>query len=85
VFRGIISAVKMRLHLGRFLGFLCLAAILLAALSPLTPVLLFAFLIPVWFFFATVISFPLGVAAEISAKPLFAFLPSFSPRPPPIR
>lgn len=85
MFRDIISGVKMRLHLRRFLGFLCLAAILLAALSPLTLARLFAFLIPVWFFFATVISFLLAVAAEICAKPLFAFLPSFSPRPPPIR
>ena len=74
----------MRLHLRRFLAFLCLLAILLAALSLLTPALLFAFLIPVWFFFATVISFRLTVAAEICAKPLFALLPSFSPRPPPL-
>jgi hypothetical protein len=85
VFRDIISGVKMRLQLRRFLAFLCLAAILLAALGPLTPALLFAFLIPVWFFFATVISFLLGVAAETCAEPLLAFLPSFSPRPPPIR
>jgi hypothetical protein len=85
LFRDIISDVKMRLRLQRFLAFLCLAAILLAALSPLTPALLFAFLIPAWFFFAAVISFLLAVAAEICATPLFAFLPSFSPRPPPIR
>jgi hypothetical protein len=58
---------------------------LLAALSPVTPALLFALLIPVWFFCATVISFLLAVAAVIRAKPLFALLPSFSPRPPPIR
>jgi Flp pilus assembly protein TadB len=83
LFRDIISGVKM--HLRRFLAFLCLAAIFFAALSPLTPALLFAFLIPVWFFFATVISFLLAVAAEICVKPLFAFLPGFSPRPPPIR
>jgi hypothetical protein len=42
----IISGVKMQLYLRQFLAFLCLAAILLAALSPLTPALLFAFLIP---------------------------------------
>ena len=72
-------------HPRRFLAFLCLAAILLAALSPVTPALLFAFLIPVWFFCATVISVLLAVAAVIRAKPLFALLPSFSPRPPPIR
>ena len=85
MFRDTISGVKMRLHPRRFLAFLCLAAILLAALSSVTPVLLFAFLIPVWFFCATVISFLLAVAAVIRPKPLFALLPSFSPRPPPIR
>ena len=85
MFRDTISGVKMRLHPRRFLAFLCLAAILLSALSSATPALLFAFLIPVWFFFATVISFLLAVAAEIYAKPLFVLLPSFSPRPPPIR
>jgi hypothetical protein len=85
VFRDTISGVKMRLQPRRFLAFLCLAAILLAALSPVTPALLFALLIPVWFFCATVISFLLAVAAVIRAKPLFALLPSFSPRPPPIR
>ena len=85
VFRDTISGVKMRLHPRRFLAFLCLAAILLAALSPVTPALLFALLIPVWFFCATVISFLLVVAAVIRAKPLFVLLPSFSPRPPPIR
>ena len=85
MFRDTISGVKMRLHLRRFLAFLCLAAILLAALSSVTPALLFAFLIPVWFFCATVISFLLAVAAVICPKPLFALLPNFSPRPPPIR
>jgi hypothetical protein len=85
VFRDTISDVKMRFQPRRFLAFLCLAAILLAALSPVTPALLFALLIPVWFFCATVISFLLAVAAEICAKPIFALLPSFSPRPPPIR
>ena len=85
MFRDTISGVKMRLHPRRFLAFLCLGAILLAALGPVTPALLFAFLIPVWFFCATVISFLLAVAAVIRAKPLFVLLPSFSPRPPPIR
>jgi hypothetical protein len=75
----------MRLYPRRFLAFLCLAAILVAALSSVTPALLFAFLIPIWFLCATVISFLLAVAAVIRAKPLFALLPSFSPRPPPIR
>jgi len=85
VLRDTISGVKMRLHPRRFLAFLCLAAILVAALSSVTPALLFAFLIPVWFFCATVISFLLAIAAVIRAKPLFVLLPSFSPRPPPIR
>ena len=85
MFRDTISGVKMRLHPRRFLAFLCLGAILLAALGPVTPALLFAFLIPVWFFCATVISFLLAIAAVIRAKPLFVLLPSFSPRPPPIR
>ena len=49
--------VKTRLNLRRWLGLVCLAAILLAALSLATAAVLFAFLIPIWFFFATVVNF----------------------------
>jgi uncharacterized membrane protein len=72
-------------RLRRFLALVCLAAILLAALSPITPGVLFAFQIPIWFFFAAVIGISAASVEEVSASPLFAFLPVFSPRPPPLR
>ena len=77
--------VKTNHHLRRFFALICLAAILLAALAPVTLGILFAFLIPFWFFFAAVVSFPVAIVDEDSGSPLFASLPIFSPRPPPIR
>ncbi|PYU28283.1 MAG: hypothetical protein DMG32_03150 [Acidobacteria bacterium] len=77
--------MKTRFHPRRFLPLVCLAAILLTALSAIAPSLLFAFLIPAWFFFAAVVSVSLASADEGCASPLFVFLPGFSPRPPPIR
>lgn len=70
--------------LRKFLALACVAALLLAALSPIPFGLLFAFLIPVWFFFADVASFPVTSADEASADPVFGFVAVFSPRPPPI-
>jgi uncharacterized membrane protein len=75
----------MSLHLRRFLALICVAAILLAALGSIALGVVFAFLIPVWFFFAPVVSFPAANAEEASANPVFGFVPVFSPRPPPIR
>jgi hypothetical protein len=77
--------VKTNHHLRRLLTLICLAAVLLAALAPVTLGILFAFLIPFWFFFAAVVSFPVAIVDEDSRSPLFASLPIFSPRPPPIR
>ena len=75
----------MTLHLRRFLAVVCLAGVLLAALSPIPLGLLFALLIPVWFFCAAVVSIPLLRIEEGSADPVFGLVPVFSPRPPPIR
>jgi hypothetical protein len=72
-------------YLRRFLLLLCLAAIFLSALSPITLGVPFVFLIPVWFFFAAVLSIPIASAQEVSASPLLGFVPIFSPRPPPLR
>jgi hypothetical protein len=85
LFRVIIMVVKMHLYLRRLLALISLAAILIAAVSPITLGIFLAFFIPVWFFFAAVVSVPIASADEGSTSPLFIFLPSFSPRPPPIR
>jgi len=76
--------VKTHQYVRRFLLLICLAAIFLTALSPITLGVLFAFLIPVWFFFAAVISVLVGKVEDDSARPLFGFIPVFSPRPPPL-
>jgi len=85
VFWGYHLPVKTRHPLRWFLALICLAAILFAALSPITLGVVFAFLIPVWFFFAAVVSFPIASVDENCVSPLFASLPVFSPRPPPVR
>ena len=61
--------VKTNHHLRRLLTLICLAAVLLAALAPVTLGILFAFLIPFWFFFAAVVSFPVAIVDEDSGSP----------------
>jgi hypothetical protein len=60
-----------------------LVAILLAALTPIVTGLLFAFLIPVLFFFATIEETPLTSLDQELPEPRFVVLSGFSPRPPP--
>jgi hypothetical protein len=77
--------MKAEIYMRRLLALVCLVAILLAVLGPITLVVLFAFLIPVWFFFADVVISPIASAQETCASPIFGFFSVFSPRPPPIR
>jgi hypothetical protein len=60
-----------------------LVAMLLAALTPIVTGLLFAFLIPVLFFFATIEKTPLTSLDQERPEPRFVVLSVFSPRPPP--
>lgn len=69
----------------RFLALVCMTAIFLAALSPISLGAIFAFLIPIWFLFAFVLSLTAASVDEESAETVFGFVPVFSPRPPPIR
>jgi hypothetical protein len=70
---------------GRALIFLCLAAILYAALTHAGTSLLIAVLVPIWFFLATVVSLPiLSIDEHYDTEPSPP-LPVFSPRPPPAR
>jgi hypothetical protein len=76
--------MKARFYTPRLLALICLAAILFAAVIEIVPGLLLVFLIPVWFFFAAVVSVPIASAHEGCASPVHTPLPIFSPRPPPI-
>jgi len=63
---------------------LCLSAIVLvAALAPVPFSLLFAILIPLWFFVAAIFLAPVCSPNEHLHVPRFPNLPVFSPRPPP--
>lgn len=78
-------SVMTKHYLRQLLALVWLAAILLAALCPITPGVLFAFLIPAWFFVAAVVAHAIATADEGSDAPLLVFLPVSSPRPPPVR
>jgi hypothetical protein len=81
--RGYHGIVKTLLHFRSFAILVCLSAFLLAALSPVILVGLFAFLVPAWLFFAEVVSFAPTAPGGGCAAPLFTFQSVFSPRPPP--
>jgi hypothetical protein len=68
----------------RLLIALCLAAVLFAALSPVASALHVAVLVPLWFFFAAVLSVPLRRVTERVNVRRFPFLPVLTPRPPPV-
>ncbi len=72
-------------YIRRFALISCLVVMLLAALALTGGALLFAFLLPVWFFFAAVISLSAPTIDEHRDLQLFLVLPVFSPRPPPVR
>lgn len=62
---------------------LCLAAVLLTALSLSASGVLFAVLCPIWFFFAALASVLLDLVPECCVAREFPFLPVLTPRPPP--
>jgi hypothetical protein len=67
------------------LALVWLIAALLALVNPITAIAFLALLVPVWFFFASVL---ICTAAPANAGPvssLFGFVSVFSPRPPPTR
>jgi len=64
---------------------LCLAVVLLAALAHDVTGHPFAFLIPVWLFFAAIVSIPIPSIDEQKETRQLSVLPVFSPRPPPVR
>jgi hypothetical protein len=64
---------------------LCLIAVLISALTPITSSLLFAILIPLWFFFAALVTVQGRIDDECFDLTLLPNLPVFSSRPPPIR
>ena len=68
----------------RFIVFLCLAAVLLAAMSPSASGLLLAVFAPIWFVFAALASVPLGQIPERRIAYQVPFLPLVTPRPPPL-
>lgn len=68
----------------RLVVFVCLAAVLIAAIAQTVVGLALAFLVPVWFFFTAVTSFPVPVVNEGCDIRPFPSVPVFSPRPPPI-
>jgi len=68
----------------RHLVALVCLVVLLAALTPLAGVP-FAILVPLWFFFAIVVSVPTQRIEEHDHQEPFHLLPVFSPRPPPVR
>jgi hypothetical protein len=65
--------------------YLCLAALVCAALAHPNAPLPLAILAPAWFFIAMAISHPAGPADDPCVLPLSAVLSSFSPRPPPVQ
>jgi hypothetical protein len=68
----------------RWIVILCVAAVLLAAMSPSTCGLLLAVFFPIWFVFAVVGSVLLGTLPERGFVRQVSFLPVFAPRPPPV-
>lgn len=71
--------------LTRLLVFLCLAAVLFAALTQPGAVAVLAILAPFWFFLALIVSRPLPDFDDACAPLPLLVLPVFSPRPPPLQ
>ena len=72
-------------RLRRLVVVLFLLALLIAALTPITSGVLFAFFIPLWFFFAAILTVQARITDECFDLPLLPNLPIFSSRPPPTR
>lgn len=77
--------MKSRRYFECVLAFAWLITALFALLNPITAVAFLALLVPVWFFFASVLICAAAPANAGPVNPRFGFVPVFSPRPPPIR
>ena len=69
----------------RLVAFLCLAVLLVAALTPATSGPLCAILVPLWLFFAAIVIVSICLAGEDYSAPLIPLLSLAAPRAPPIR
>jgi hypothetical protein len=69
----------------RFVAFICLVMVVLAALAPGAVELPPAILVPLTFFIALSVTLPLVHVEKQNRAPRFLALPAFSPRPPPAR
>jgi hypothetical protein len=79
-----IKEMRRMLHARRFVVFLCLALVLLAAVTPAASGLFYAILVPLWLFVAFILAVPLRREAEVSKPLLFPFLSFLPSRAPPI-
>jgi hypothetical protein len=69
----------------RLVALLCVAMVLIAALAQPVVGLLFLLLIPFWFVLATVVIVRLALVLNVCTPLPFPSLPTFAPRPPPVR
>ncbi|HXM94225.1 MAG TPA: hypothetical protein VOA64_08235 [Candidatus Dormibacteraeota bacterium] len=69
----------------RLIVFVVLAIAVVVAVAQPVLGFVFAFLIPIWLFFAAVVSAPIPRPRETFRALAFPCLPIFSPRPPPIQ
>jgi hypothetical protein len=76
--------MKAMSHVRRLIFFLCLAALLLAVLTPVAAALPLAILLTFCFVIAISFGVPLRRADEYLLAPQALAFPAFSPRPPPI-
>jgi hypothetical protein len=71
------------LHARRFVALLCLAVVLVAALTPGASGLFHAILVPVWFFIAAIVVLAARREITDSAPRPLPFLPVLASRAPP--
>jgi|CZKR01.1.fsa_nt_gi hypothetical protein len=67
----------------RLIAFLCVVAVILAAITPAAPGLLWAILVPLLLFVAAVVIAPISRESENSDAPAFPFLSVVTSRAPP--
>ena len=63
--------------------FLCLAAVLLVAISPVAPILLWAIVVPLFLFCASVVVGPIDRRRELFGLPVSPVVALVAPRAPP--
>jgi hypothetical protein len=69
--------------LRRLIAFLCVVAVILAAIAPAAPGLLWAILVPLLLFVGAVVIAPISRESENSDAPAFPFLSVVTSRAPP--